>query len=111
MGTVHPGDRHYRNQLVRLSDLAVTQDTIERVTFENCTLVGPSVIALLGESRIEGGSWDGAPEAFLWPIGDRRHVLGAIGLVSCSLIGCRFERIGLAYPDDQSDMIRQAFMD
>jgi hypothetical protein len=57
---MHPGDGVYRNMLVRLTDLAVTNDVIEGVTFENCTIVG-----------------------------------------------CRFERLGLAYLDSQEQMLRE----
>lgn len=105
---MHPGDRHYRNQVVRLPDLAVTSDLIEGVTFENCTLVGPAVIILLGGTMQDTG-FDGEWDAVLWPLGERGQVVGAIGLVNCSLVGCRLQRIGLAYPPAQEEMIRAGF--
>lgn len=106
---MHPSDRHYRNQVVRLPDLAVTHDLIEGVTFENCTLVGPAVIIMLGNCNLQDSGFDGDREAVLWPLGDRELVVGAIGLVSCNLVGCRLQRIGLAYPPAQEAMILQGF--
>lgn len=104
---VHPGDRHYRNQLVRLPDLAVTDDVIRAVTFENCTLVGPAVIILLGTGALQDSGFDGDAEGVLWPLGDRSHVIGAIGLEDCAIISCRLQRIGLAYPPHLEEMVRQ----
>lgn len=95
--------------MVRLTDLAVTHDLIEEVTFENCTLVGPAVIALLGEGTFRDSAFDGDPDGVLWPLGDRRHVIGAVGLLNCTVIGCRLQRIGLAYAADQEEAIRAGF--
>lgn len=106
---VHPGDRHYRNQVVRLTDLTVTQDVIEGVTFENCTLVGPAVILLMGTGTLDGCKWDGSPEAMLWPLEQRREIIGAIALVDCSLIQCRMQRIGLAYTPEQWETLKAGF--
>lgn len=45
---MHPADRTYRNQTVRLADLTVISDMIENVTFENCIIEGPAVVVALG---------------------------------------------------------------
>lgn len=60
------GDKHYRNQLVRLADLTVTHDVIAGVTFENCTLVGPAVMPLMGETTFTDCGFDGDPVGLLW---------------------------------------------
>lgn len=106
---MHPGDRHYRNQTVRLTDLAVTADVIEQITFENCQLIGPAIVVLLGNTELRDSGFDGDVDAILWPIGDRQQIIGAIALTNCSLIGCRFQRIGLAVPDGQMDLVRRGF--
>lgn len=104
---VHPGDRHYRSQMIRLSDLTVTEDIIRGVTFENCTLVGPAVVVLLGTTSLQRATIDGDTEGALWPIGARERVLGAIGLADCVVVGCRFQRIGFAVPETQEAIFRQ----
>lgn len=104
---MHPGDRHYRNQIVRLTDLTVTSDVIEGVTFENCTLIGPAVIVLLGAGTFKDSVFDGDVEALLWPLGSRNHVIGAIALVGCTVVGCRLQRVGLAFPEDQEEIVRR----
>lgn len=106
---MHPGDRHYRNQVVRLPDLAVTTDVIQGVTFENCTIVGPAVVVMAGNGEMRGTSLDGDPDAFLWPVGNRDRVIGVIVLVDCTIVGCRLQRIGLAYPPEQEASVRAGF--
>lgn len=108
MTEMHPGDRSYRNQVVRLTDLTVTDDVIRGVTFENCTLVGPAVVVVMG-GTLSGCVFEGPTDALFWPIGTRRHVIGAVGLSDCTLVGCRFQRIAVAYTDEQEAMFRQEF--
>lgn len=106
MTEMHPADRTYRNQTVRVADLTVTNDVITRVTFENCVLVGPAVIVLMGGTSMQDSVWDGDSEAVLWPLGQREAVIGAVALVGCTIQSCRFQRIGLAYPAADEAMIR-----
>lgn len=106
---MHPGDRHYRNQTVRLTDLAVTSDVIEGVTFENCQLIGPAIIVLLGTGELRDSGFDGEADAIIWPLGPREQVIGAIALVDCNIVGCRFQRIGLGVPEGQMETVRQGF--
>lgn len=104
-----PGDRQYRNQLVRLSDLTVVRDVIEGVTFENCQIVGPAVVVLLDGITMSGCNFEGDAESVVWPIGSRSRVMGAVGLKDCTIVGCQFQRIGIAIRDDQMDAMRVGF--
>lgn len=94
--------------MVRLTDLTVTDDVLHEVTFENCTIVGPAVVVLMGCAMIEC-VFEGPNEALFWPLGDRNYVIGAIGLVNCTLVSCRLQRIGVAYPADQEETYRREF--
>jgi len=105
---MHPGDHTYRNQVVRLADLTVTNDVIAGVTFENCTLVGPAVVVTLG-GTLSGCEFEGSTEGIFWPTGDRSHVIGAIALVGCTVVRCRFQRVGIAYTPDQEAAFRRDF--
>lgn len=87
----------------------MTTDVIQGVTFENCTLVGPAVVALLGNGMMSESGFDGDIDAVLWPLGIRQHIIGAIALIDCSIINCRLQRIGLAYPQEQEAIIRAGF--
>jgi len=103
-----PGDLTYRNQLVRITDLAVTSDTIEGVTFEGCQIVGPAVIALLHSNMIRS-TIDGNVDAVIWPIAtSRQWVIGGIALVNCTVANCRLERIGLAVPEAEVEQVRRS---
>lgn len=106
---LRPSQSHYRNTLIRLPDLAVTEDVLTGLTFENCELVGPAVIVPLS-TTIQGCSWDGSPEGIFWVIpDDRTSVIGAIGLQDCHLVGCRIRQVGLAVPESSADDFRRGF--
>lgn len=106
---MHPADRTYRNQVVRLADLTVINDIITGVTFENCEIVGPAIIALLGKTSLEHSGIDGDTESVLWDVGDREHVIGAIGLMDCTVVGCRLQRIGFAVPTQDRQKFLEGF--
>lgn len=109
---MHPPDRTYWNQTVRLADLTVITDLVEDVTFENCIIEGPAVIVMLGGSRTINSGFD-APgwESFAWVVpDDRRDVVGAIGLVNCTIGGCTLRRIGLDIPESQVELARRGFV-
>lgn len=107
---MHPSDRTYRNQTVRISELTVISDTIERITFENCQIEGPAILVLLGETTISGNGFDGDWDSLVWPIStSRQRVIGAVALVDCTVVGCQLRRIGLAVPEDQIKQVRTGF--
>lgn len=97
----------YRNQVVRLTDLAVTQEILDGLTFENCLILGPAVVAPMGETVIEGSTFHGTAEGMYWPVSpDRGVVIGAIGLNNCKFTRCRFERVGFAGPPELLDALK-----
>jgi hypothetical protein len=107
---MHPADRHYENETIRLASLAVTEDIIRSVTFSNCQLIGPAIVIPMGETVITDCTFEGDFEAFIWPFDDDRSwFVGPIGLDSCRLYSCRFTRIGLAAPASKIEDIRQGF--
>jgi hypothetical protein len=98
---VRPADDHYRNLLMRISDLAVTDDFIDGITFENCQIVGPAVLLPLENCTFRSNTFEGDEEAILWELRPpRTRVLGVIALRSCVFVGCRFTRIGIAGPPE-----------
>lgn len=99
----------YHDQTVRLADLAALEDVIDGFVFERCQIVGPAVVALLGDTRISGCQWSGDPEAIIWPAHGRDKVVGAIGLKNCQITGCEFFRVGILVPDSQIDVVRSGF--
>ncbi|MBD1541001.1 hypothetical protein G9E11_01770 [Arthrobacter sp. IA7] len=87
-------------EVVRLSDLTVTDQKISGITFENCLIMGPAVVVMTGgDGTLQGCTFDGDLDAILWEIPQSRgSVLGAIELESCHFIDCRFTLVGFAGP-------------
>ena len=105
---MHPSDRTYRNQSVRLSDLTVISNVIERVTFENCTIDGPAVV-VFQDSTLSGSSFEGDLDSTLWVIpASRQRVVGVIVMDHCNIVGCRLLRIGMCVPEAEVNDYRAA---
>lgn len=102
-------ERTRRGETLRLADLADERDLLIGWTFDDCTLVGPAVVVLVGDGTLSGCTLRGDPAGLFWPLGDRDHVIGAIGLLECTITNCRLERIGIAYPPEQEAAIRAGF--
>ena len=107
MEPMHPGDRTYRNQTIRLADLTVVNDVIEGMTFENCNIVGPAVVAFVGSGTVQNCGFDGDPDSLFWDTADRGYIIGAVGIKDCRIFGCRFQRIGVAVKPQDRDMFLQ----
>jgi hypothetical protein len=95
---MHPSDRTYRNTVIRIVDLAVTDEVIEDVQFEGCTIIGPAILGLIDNNDFISPIFD-APslDGFFWPVApERGPVVGVIGIRNCRFYSCRFQRVGLA---------------
>jgi hypothetical protein len=101
--------RVFRDQTVRLSDLAVLEDIIDGVTIESCEIHGPAVVALLGNTQITGCHWSGDADGIIWPAHGREQVVGAIGLKDCFITDSQFFRVGVLVPDEQMAAVRAGF--
>lgn len=108
---MHAADRTYRNTTLRLTDLAVVTDTIADATFENCVLVGPAVILLLGDTTFGNNVFDTPSlDAVFWDVpAERQSIIGAVALVNCTVVGCRLQRIGMAVPANNREQIYRSF--
>lgn len=105
MEPLHPGDRTYRNQTLRLADLTVLTDTIQGMTFENCALIGPAVV-VFQNCTVQSCAFQGSEDEILWPLAGRLSVVGAVAFVGCTIVGCRFERIGVTGTDHDLQTMR-----
>lgn len=104
----HAG-REYRDETVRLSDLAVLEDIIDGVSMTNCEIHGPAVVLLIGNTRITGCHWSGDADGIIWPAHGRDQVVGAIGLKDCIITDSQFFRVGVLVPDEQMTAVRAGF--
>ncbi|MCX2963151.1 hypothetical protein [Gordonia aquimaris] len=110
MSAMNPSARHYRNQVVRIAEIAVVSDLIENVTFKNCVLIGPAVLALVEGVTMSGCEIEGTEEGVFWVVpAEREYVVGAVGLRDCRLYSCHLQRIGLAIPERVLPEMRRGF--
>jgi hypothetical protein len=94
------GDRQWRNEVVRLSELTVNTSTIAGQAFSNCRIIGPAILALLDDVTITHCTWD-APglDAIYWEVPPEREVvIGVVGVSNCVFSNCTFENVGIAGP-------------
>lgn len=111
MSTPPTGNSELRNEVVRISELTVNSVTLEGLTFQNCKILGPAVLLLLGRTTLVHSTFD-APnaEALFWEIPPSRAlVVGAVSAVDCTFSACRFEAIGLGGPPEMRAVIQQGF--
>jgi hypothetical protein len=91
--------KKFDSQVVRISDLVVTQDLLEGYEFTNCIIIGPAIFVAIGDTSILNSSFAGDSESIFWVVEPQRpHLIGAIGLKDCEFDGCRFDRVGFAGP-------------
>jgi hypothetical protein len=105
------GDRSFRNQLLRISDLVVHTSVLEGYEFLHCRIVGPAILAPLNNVSLLHCSWD-APgvDAIFWEVPpERGPVVGVIGVVNCAFSNCRFELIGIAGPPGLRAQLESGF--
>lgn len=110
--TSGPATREFRNEVVRITELAVVADAIEGYTFSNCEVVGPAVLLPLGGTSFTHSRFD-APDAdaLFWPFPlERVALMGVVAVVSCHFSACSFRRIGLAVPERDLNGLKQGFL-
>jgi hypothetical protein len=105
------GDRTFRNDVVRIAELTVNTSMLEGYEFSNCRIIGPAVLALLGDVAIIGCSWN-APgfDAIFWEVPPTRPVVvGAVGVTRCTFSNCTFEQVGIAGPPEARSQLERGF--
>lgn len=94
----------YESTTIRITDLAVTDDRVEKKVFSNCHIVGPAVVAPMG-CTFSGCGFDvanGDPESMLIVVPDR-WLVGVIALMECEFYECRFTRIGFVMGEPMAE--------
>jgi hypothetical protein len=105
------GDRSFRNQVLRISDLVVHNSMLQGYDFTHCRIIGPAVLAPLNDVSIVHCTWD-APgfDAIFWEVPpERGPVVGAVGVVDCTFSNCRFELIGIAGSPEFRTQLERGF--
>lgn len=108
--TPHPATREYRRQVIRISDLVVTESVIQDVRFDNCQIVGPAVIASVDRVVMNSCHFDADFDSMFWVVPDwRTSIVGAIGLIRVEFYACRFREIGVTVSESDLEGTKRAF--
>ena len=105
------GDRHFRDDVVRLAALTVNTSRLEGYGFSNCRIIGPAILGILNNVTIAGSRFD-APglDAIFWEIPPGRGpVVGIIAVADCTFSNCTFENIGVAGPPELREALADGF--
>lgn len=97
-------------EVTRIADVVGIDSTVRDATFENTLLVGPAVLAPIGNVTISDCSFGGdpgAPDALFIEVPEGKRVMGVVALVNVTFRRCRFENVALLATRDNIDRWRQ----
>lgn len=92
---------YIRSHTLRIADLAREDNLIRGRTFEDCTIHGPAVLALINHVQLLGAEIRSHPDVFFIELPESRYVVGPIGLENCVFKNCTFIRIGIMAKSDE----------
>jgi len=102
------GDALIRDEVVRVAAYTVTTPWIENLTFQNCQIIGPAVLALVDRVEMSHCSFEADLNALFWEVPhDRPMVLGAVGVRDVTFSRCTFQAIGFAGPPELRAVMEQ----
>lgn len=87
--------RVYRDQAVKLADVAGAKGLIQDHAFVRCTLVGPAVLSIIEDVKFDGVRFTGES---LWPLDEDRDYEGAIIVRRTLIEECSFANVGFGFP-------------
>lgn len=92
------GNREFRDEVVRVAALTVTNPLIEGCTFINCQIVGPAVLALVDSVNLTHCTFEAEVNALFWEVDPeaRPMVYGAVEVREVTFSECSFQAIGFA---------------
>lgn len=103
------GDRRIVDDVVRIASLTVTSPQINGMTFVNCQIIGPAVLALLEGVEMSHCTFEADVNALFWEVPASRPVVyGAVGLTNVVFSRCVFQAIGFAGPPELRQMFEAA---
>jgi hypothetical protein len=105
-----------RDRRVLVSGIPLEAFRIRNKTFENCDIVGPCILMLMGHLEFIGITFDcgGIPgsstdlESILWPKTNSVLSVGVIGLDGCIFHGGTTEAIGFTGSPEMLDLFRKS---
>lgn len=83
----------------RTAGIGPANFTIQKKTFENCNLIGPATLAILGDSVMERCSFatpSGASLNSMLLLAQDRYMFGVVPFDSCGFIECKFMNLSFA---------------
>lgn len=83
-------------EVVQIAQEANRRSLIENRRWDGALILGPAVLAPLGNVQISNSAFDALPEALFIEVPEDRPVVGVIGLQNVVFNDCEFRNVGIA---------------
>jgi hypothetical protein len=100
--------RKHRGEVIQFAALAGGETRLEGLTFTDCWIRGPAVLAPNDECEFRDPVFYGTLEEIIWERPEGSGAIGAIHLHNCVFIDCTFANIGLAGTPKFAALAREA---
>lgn len=99
--------RYFRGQTIQIADLADEDNRIQKRTFEDCTILGPAVLApiLWAGGAFEQNTFENPKILMVAP--QNMELFGVIALEGCVFRWCHFRRVGIVGDRDLIEYFRK----
>jgi hypothetical protein len=98
-------------EVVKLADVMKPNFMVEDEHFENALIVGPAIIAPLGENTFANCTFEGSPDSIFYEVPPERVLVGVVGIRNVTFDGCRLSGIGIIGTSDSLKAFREGFQE
>ena len=91
----------FKNQVIRIAQLAGESGVLENARFEGCQIRGPAVLLPSGTKMVNNESAEGS-DHIIWEVSNLSNPTSLVGFVlvrNCVFERCTFINIGLTAPE------------
>lgn len=82
-------------EVVKIADALGPNFIVENKTFEDALILGPAILAPLGENTFSSCTFEGSPESIFYEVPPDRVLVGVVGIRNVTFTRCRLSAIGI----------------
>lgn len=100
---------YFRNKKILICELARDELQIRNKRFEDCELVGPAIILIMGSTLLANSHFEGSFEDTVIIIQEERRLVGVVGFEDCVFERCKFLKVGIIITPSLEEKFRKGF--